>query len=65
MAPFLTFPHEKTNYQWPKGVSEAMVPNNWGYICVEKWSCIFILGTGHIVPAQKSNISQKMIGGSP
>ena len=42
---FLTFPHEKTTFQWPKGVSEALVPDNWGYTCVEKWSWIFVLGT--------------------
>ena len=43
---FLTFPHEKTTFQWPKVVSEAIFPTNRGYICIEKWSQIFVLGIG-------------------
>ena len=35
---FLTFPHEKTTFQWSKVVSKAIFPCNQGYICVEKWS---------------------------
>ena len=46
MALFLTFPHEKTNFQRPKVVSEAIIPTNLGYICIEKWSQIFVLVTG-------------------
>ena len=44
MALFLTFPHEKTNFQRPKVVSEAIIPTNLGYICIEKWSWIFVSG---------------------
>ena len=46
MALFLTFPHEKTTFQLSKVVSEATFPTNWGYICIEKWSQIFVSGTG-------------------
>ena len=27
-------------------VSEAIFPTNWGYICIEKWSQIFVSGIG-------------------
>ena len=43
---FLPFPHEKTTFQWPKVVSEAIFPTNRGYICIEKWSQIFVSGIG-------------------
>ena len=38
---FLTFPYEKTTFQWPKVVSEVIFPTNLGYICIVKWSSIF------------------------
>ena len=45
---FLPFPHEKTTFQWPKVVSEAIFPTNRGYICIEKWSQIFVSGIGSV-----------------
>ena len=38
-ALFLTF-------QWSKEVSEAIFPTNQGYVSIEKWSQIFVSGTG-------------------
>ena len=29
-------------------VSEAIFPTNWGYICIEKWSQIFVSGIGSV-----------------
>ena len=46
MALFLTFPHDKSTFQWSKVVSEAIFPTNLGYVCIEKWSSIFVSGTG-------------------
>ena len=34
MAPFLTFPHEKTTFQGSKVFTEAIFPYIWGYICI-------------------------------
>ena len=36
----------KTTFQWSKVVSEAIFPTNRGYICIEKWSQIFVSGIG-------------------
>ena len=44
-SPFLTFPHEKTTFQWPKVVSGAIFSTNQGYVSIEKWSQIFVSGT--------------------
>ena len=27
---------------WPKVAPEAIFPNNWGYVCIEYWSKIFV-----------------------
>ena len=43
---FLTFPHEKTTFQWSKVVSEAIFPTNLGYVSIEKWSQIFVSVNG-------------------
>ena len=42
---FSFFLHEKTTLQWSKVVSEAIFSTNLGYVCVEKWSSIFVSGT--------------------
>ena len=41
----LTFLKEKTMFPGSKVVFEAIFPTNRGYICVEKWSQIFVFGT--------------------
>ena len=46
---FLTFPHEKTIIQCPKVFSEAIIPTNCRYICIEKWSEIFVSAVGNAV----------------
>ena len=42
----LTFLKEKTMFPESKVVFEAIFPTNRGYICVEKWSQIFVSDTG-------------------
>ena len=39
---FLTVTHEKTTFRWSKVVSEAIFPTNQGYVCIKKWSQIFV-----------------------
>ena len=41
----LKFYFEKTTFQWSKVVSDAIFPTNWRYICIKKWSQIFVSGT--------------------
>ena len=53
---FLPFPHEKTTFQWPKVVSEAIFPTNRGYICIEKWSQIFVSGIGSAQTESEENV---------
>ena len=41
-ALFLTFLHKKAPFQMSKVVKEAKFITNWGYICIEKRSYIFV-----------------------
>ena len=36
----------KNHFPVVKSVFEAIFPTNLGYVCIEKWSSIFVLGTG-------------------
>ena len=45
---FLYIGMRKTTFQWSKVVSEAIFPTNRGYICIEKWSQIFVSGIGSV-----------------
>ena len=54
---FLPFPHEKTTFQLPKVVSEAIFPTN-----IEKWSQIFVSGIGSaLTESEEKSLFQKWL----